>query len=127
MIKLCGKSIVYPLNLVFEVSLQCGEFPDYWKKANVVPVHKKESKNLVKNCRPITLLPIFEKIFERVIFKDLFQSGSLPGDSFISQLLSIVRDINSSFDCTPTQDVRGTFLDISKAFDKVWHEVLFLS
>ena len=61
------------------------------------------------------------------MFKDLFQSGSLPGDSFISQLLSIVRDINSSFDCTPTQDVRGTFLDISKAFDKVWHEVLFLS
>ena len=81
----------------------------------------------MKNCRPITLLPIFEKIFETVIFKDLFQSGSLPGDSFISQLLSIVRDINSSFDCTPTQDVRGTFLDISKAFDKVWHEVLFFS
>ena len=98
MIKLCGKSIVYPLKLIFEASLQGGEFPDYWKNANVVPLHKKESKNLVKNCRPITLLPIFKKIFERVIFKDLFQSGSLPGDSFISQLLFIVRDINSSFD-----------------------------
>ena len=42
------------------------------KKANVVPVHKKESKNLVKNYRPIRLLPIFGKIFERVIFKNLF-------------------------------------------------------
>ena len=67
-----GKSIVYPLQLIFEASLQGGEFPDYWKKANVVPVPKKESKNLVKNCRPISLLSIFGKIFERVIFKELF-------------------------------------------------------
>ena len=72
MIKLCGKSIVYPLKLISEASLQGGEFHDYWKKANVVPVHKKESKNLVKNYRPISFLPIFGKIFERVIFKDLF-------------------------------------------------------
>ena len=125
MIKLCGKSIVYPLNLVFEVSLQCGEFPDYWKKANVVPVHKKESKNVVKYHKSISLLPIFAKIFERVIFQNLsnyfhknelftkLQSGSLPGDSGISQLLSIVHNINSSFDCDPTQDVRSIFLDIS--------------
>ena len=49
MIKLCGKSIAYPLKLIFEASLQGVEFPDYWKKANVVPLHKKESKNLVKN------------------------------------------------------------------------------
>ena len=52
------------------------------------------------------------------------QSGFLPGNACISQLLSIVHDINSSFDCDPTQDVRGIFLDISKAFDKVWHEGL---
>ena len=49
MIKLCRKSIVYPLKLSFKASLQGGESPAYWKKANVVPAHKKESKNLVKN------------------------------------------------------------------------------
>ena len=49
------------------------EYPDYWKKVNIVPVHKKESKNLVKNYRPISLPQIFGKIFERVmIFKNLF-------------------------------------------------------
>ena len=129
MIKLCGKSIAYSLKLIFEASLQCGEIPDYWKKANAVPAHKK--KKLVKNYRPISLLPIYGKIFERVTFKDLFNyshknelftkchSGFLPGDSCISQLLSIVHDINSSFDCDPTLDVRGIFLDIFKAFDKV--------
>ena len=42
MIQLCGKSIAYPLKLIFEASLEGGEFSDYWKKANVVPVHKKK-------------------------------------------------------------------------------------
>ena len=52
------------------------------------------------------------------------QSGFLPGDSCVSQLLSIVHDINSPFDCDPTQDAKSVFLDISKAFDKVWDEGL---
>ena len=120
-------------------------FPDCSKKANVVPIHEKESTNLPKNYRPkwlwvrfplqsISLVPIFRKIHERIIFKELFnhfhqnklftryQSGFLHGDSSISQLLSIVHEINSSFDCDPTTDVSEVFLDISKAFDKVWHE-----
>ena len=99
-----------------------------------MPVLKKEDKNLLKNYRLISLLQIFGKIFERILFKDLFncfhknqlftkcQSGFLPGDSWISQLLSTIHDINSSFDCDPTIDVSGVFLDISKAFDKVWHD-----
>ena len=115
-----------------------GKFPECWKRANAVPVQKKKSKNLVKNYRPISFLPIFGKIFERVIFKDLFnyfhknelftkcQSSFLPGDFWVSQLLSIVHDINSSFDCDPAQDVRSVFLDISKVFDKVWQEGLFI-
>ena len=70
------------------------------------------------------------------MFKDLFnyfhknelftkcQSGFLPRDSCIVQLLSIVHDINSSFNCDPTQDVRGIFLDIFNAFDEGWYEGL---
>ena len=47
-------------------------------------------------------------------------------DSHILRLLSIVHEINSSFDCDPTIDVIGVFLDISKAVDKVWHKgILF--
>ena len=130
MIKLCGKSIAYQLKFMFEASLLGGEFLECWKRANAVPVHKK-GKNLVKNYRPISLLPIFGKIFERVILKDLLnyfhknelfskcQSVFLLGDSIDSQLLSIVHDINSSFNCNPTHDVRGVFLYISKAFDNV--------
>ena len=59
MIKMCNKTLVYPLKLIFKASIQEGVFPDCWKKANVVPIHRKESKNLFKNYRPISLLSIF--------------------------------------------------------------------
>ena len=52
------------------------------------------------------------------------QSGFCSWDSCQSQLLSIVHDIYASFDQSPTLEVRANFLDISKAFDKVWHEGL---
>ena len=52
------------------------------------------------------------------------QSGFRSSDSCQSQLLSIVHDIYASFDQSPTLEVRANFLDISKAFDKVWHEGL---
>ena len=108
-----------------------------WLEENsVVSIHKKESKNLSRNYRPISLLPFFSKVFERIIFNSLLnyffvnklfierQSGFLTGDSCISQLLSITHKIYKSFDCYPSVDVRGTFLDISKVFDKVWNDGL---
>ena len=49
MIKMCDESIVVPHKLIFESALKFGVYPDKWKKANVIPVHKKESKNLLKN------------------------------------------------------------------------------
>ena len=47
MIKLCGKAIVDPLRILFLSFLEEGVYPDDWKKSNVVPIHKKESKNLI--------------------------------------------------------------------------------
>ena len=103
---------------------------------NVVPVHKKNEKNLKENYRPISLLPIFGKILEKLTFDSLYshlvannllnpcQSGFRPGDSAISQLLSITQAIHSAFDCDPTLEVRSVFLDISKAFDRVCHDGL---
>ena len=46
---MCDKTLVYPLKLIFKASIQEGVFPDCWKKANVVPSNKKESKNLLNN------------------------------------------------------------------------------
>ena len=52
------------------------------------------------------------------------QSGFLPGDSSIAQLLLTIDEIQTAFDNNLTVDVRGVFLDIFKAFDKVWHDGL---
>ena len=123
-IKLCGDSIILPLTLIFEECIAKGIFPDLCKLANVIPIYKKESKNIVKNYQPVSLLPIFAKIslffhfYENKLFTEC-QSGFLPGDSCVSQLLSIVHEIQSSFDSS--LEVRAVFLDISKAFDKAWH------
>ena len=88
----------------------------------------------MKNCRPVSLLPVCGKIFERLIYNELFnlllrinlispnQSGFKPGDSCINQLLSITHEIYNSFD--EGLEVRSVFLDISKTFDKVWHKGL---
>ena len=136
MIKLCDDVLLLPLKLIFENCLSQGIFPEMWKKANVVPVHKKNFKNLKQNYRPIPLLPIFGKILEKLIFDTLYQhlavnnvlnpnqSGFRPGDSMINQLLSIVNSIFQAFDCNPTLEVRSVYLDISKAFDWVWHKDL---
>ena len=131
MIQICKEGITLPLKLIFDQSQKERKIPEIWKAANVVPAHKKEDKCLVKNYRPISLLPIFAKVFERLIYNSLFnyflhnklctpsQSSFIPGDSCIAQLLSIIHAIRSAFDDNPTIDVRGNFLDISKAFDKV--------
>ena len=65
MIKMCEQTISTPLIIIFKKAILTGIYPDNWKKGNIVPVHKKEMKNLVKNYRPISLLPICGKIFEK--------------------------------------------------------------
>ena len=136
MIHLCGDSIILPLKIIFENALKSGCFPDSWKKGNVIPVHKKASKQSVSNYRPISLLPIFGKIFEKIIYNNLYsylieneilnenQSGFRKGDSCVNQLIAITHEIFNNFSGNPSLETRGVFLDISKAFDKVWHEGL---
>ena len=88
------------------------------------------------NYRPVSLLPICSKIFERLLFNELYkflnendlltsnQSDFRPDDSWINKLLSITHEIYQSFD--DGSEVRGVFLEILKAFDKIWHEKLTL-
>ena len=72
MLKLCDSAIVKPLMLIFNNSLNQGIFPKPWKKANVTPIHKKGEKTDVLNYRPISVLPICGKIFERIIYNTLY-------------------------------------------------------
>ena len=71
MITTSGGSITFPLKLIFKSMINEVVFPEDWKKSNVVPIHKKGSKNLIKNYRPISLLLIFSKVFQRLVFNTL--------------------------------------------------------
>ena len=72
MLKLSDKAICKPLHMIFTSCQETGVFPIHWKKANVVFIHKKESKQLVKNCRPVSLLPICGKIFEHLMYNEVY-------------------------------------------------------
>ena len=104
-LKLCSTSICKPLEIIFNRCLETGTFPNDWKKGNVVPIFKKGDQQIIKNDRPISPLPVCGKIFENLIFNEMFkffiendlispnQPGFKPGDSCINQLLSINHDI----------------------------------
>ena len=89
MIKICDKSLTKPLIILFKNS-------DIWKRSNIIPVHKKNDKQLVNNYQPISLLPIFGKNFEKIIFNRIYnflleggllnsnQSGFHPSDSCVN-------------------------------------------
>ena len=117
MIKLSDAALVVPLKIIFTNCLRCGIFPQIWKCANVVPVHRKDEKNLKENYHPIFLLPILGKILEKLIYDSLYshlvtcellnpnQSGFRHGNQTINQLTSITHTIFKAFDCNPPLDV----------------------
>ena len=106
MLKLSGKSIFKPPNLIFQSCMKQGKFPTEWIKADIVPVHKKGDKQILKHYLPVSLLLICGKIFDRLICNNVFeyfiendlisqnQSGFKPMDSCINQLISITLTID---------------------------------
>ena len=107
------------MKIVYEELLKKEDFQKHEK--NVVPVHKKEHRTLIKIYRPISLLPIFGKIFNMIIYNSVsnhFQS---------IRIIKAIHEINTAFGDNPAIDVRGVFLDTSKAFDKIGIIVSFLN
>jgi hypothetical protein len=111
-----------------------GKFPNMWKRANVIPIFKKAERYIASNYRPVSLLSVLAKIFERIVFKYLFnyfrdhfmisvwQSGFLPGSLTVTQLIEIYDHFCKAV--SKGKEIRVVFLDISKAFDRVWHRGL---
>ncbi|MES9994334.1 MAG: reverse transcriptase family protein [Candidatus Thiodiazotropha sp.] len=133
-IRALSHELSYPFCCLFNQSLQTGMVPTSYKEANVCPVPKKGDLSMVSNYRPISLLNAEDKVFERLIFKYLFnhlqdnnllsslQSGFIPGDSTINQLTFLYNTFCQALDAG--KEVRAVFCDISKAFDRVWHSGL---
>ncbi len=122
------------LQRLFNVCLQTCKFPLLWKRSNVIPIHKKGKKDDIDNYRPVSVLSVVGKVFERIIHKyvynhfrdnhllSVFQSGFLPGKSTVTQLIEVHHKLCQAVD--QNKEIRVIFLDISKAFDRVWHKGL---
>ena len=126
--------IKIPLSIIFSKSLTEGALPREWKHANVKPIHKKGSKRMPSNYRPVSLTSICCKVNERILRDSMVnhleankllskhQHGFRSGRSCITQLLEVIEiwtdliDKGIPYDCI--------YLDFAKAFDKVPHKRL---
>ena len=73
MSKICDKAILKPLFIIYENPIDTGIFPDSWKKSNIGSVHKKGDKQLLEKYRPVSLLHILGKVFEKIIFNNILE------------------------------------------------------
>lgn len=131
---ICKDYIAPVLAKMFNICLDQGVFPEELKQANIIPIFKKGNRQDPTNYRPIALTNQLAKIFEKLIFVRLnthlsninflseCQSGFRKNDSTVQQLIKLVHDIAKSLD--KHEETKSIYLDISKAFVKVWHSGL---
>ena len=134
LLKIIGCSVSPLLALLVNQSFQSGIFPDKLKIAKVISIFKKGNPELPSNYRPISLLPIFSKIFEKVMYKRLhrfleihkvlysLQFGFQENHSIDHALVSLTEAVRSTLDNKRLGC--GIFIDLQKAFDTVNHRIL---
>ena len=131
-LKNCSKSLSYPLHKLFNLAYNTGYLPSEWKLANVAPIHKKDDKNKVVNYRPISLNSLVMKVFERILYDELYsrthekidprQHGFLKNKSCNSNLLTFTESIARSLHEKIGTDV--IYFDFAKAFGTVSHNII---
>ena len=121
-----------PLTNIFNEALRQRVFPERWKITRIIPILKSGDVNDIKNYRPIALISIFGKLFEKLLYKRLFfmvkhklsplQHGFYPGRSTSTNLVTAVEVIARNMDSLIQTDV--IYTDFEKAFDSIDHELL---
>ena len=122
------------MRYIFNLSIEKGIFPDQYKIAKVTPLFKKGDNALMDNYRPISVLPCFSKILERIIYNRLYsffsennilykkQFGFQKQHSTDHAIVHLVKKILKSFENSCY--TLGVFIDLTKAFDTVDHNIL---
>ena len=134
--KQCIGSYIDPLILLINQSIAQGVFPAKLKIARVIPLYKGENNQLIHNYRPISVLPFFSKIFEKIVYKyviDFFddnnilyghQFGFRKHHSTSHAVITLVKRVTKALDTGKI--IVGVFLDLKKAFNMVDHSTLLL-
>ena len=72
LLQIYDKAICKPLHLIFSFCIKSEIFPTEWKTVSVVPIHKRDYKHKFENYRPVSHLPIFGKIFEHLMYNEIY-------------------------------------------------------
>ena len=135
-LKRCKQTLSYPIFLILKHSMNTSIIPSAYKNQTITPVHKKKSKAIPENYRPISLTSHIIKILERIIRNKLVaqlesnnllcndQHGFRKGRSCLTQLLAHIDAI--LLNALEGSDTDVIYLDYQKAFDKVDHEILLM-
>ena len=135
-IKTIKNQILYPLETIINQSLSTGIFPSKLKIAKIIPLYKKNEDNDMNNYRPISLLPIISKIFEKIVQKQLYkylndnnllfdsQHGFRTNYSTETAVIELTDYLNTQID--KHHIPLCIFLDLSKAFDTINFDILLL-
>ena len=131
-LKMCAVSLAYPLSIIYRLSYNTGNIPKDWKLANIVPVHKKGSKENIENYRPISLTSLVMKTFERLLKDEILihtsdmldsrQHGFLAKKSCTTNMAEFSDSLALSLNNSSRTDV--VYFDFSKAFDSVSHDLI---
>ena len=128
--------IIGPLTHIINFSLTTCTFPHLWKIANVIPVQKKKEPSVPEDYRPISLLPLFSKVYERLLAGQIIrhlemhklltenQSGFRAKHSCATAMLKIIDDIREKYDRGEISIL--VLLDFSKAFDSLDFNLLLI-
>ena len=132
--KILSPYVSSPLSLIINESFQTGVFPTKMKQAKVIPLFKKGCSVTSSNYRPISLLSVFSKIIEKLMYKRLYnflelhevlynlQFGFRASHSIDHALISLTESIKNTLD--NKKYGCGIFIDLQKAFDIVNHKIL---
>ena len=134
LLKYLAPGLLKPLTFIINQSLLTGIFPNNLKIAKVIPLFKKDNPSLVDNYRPISLLSSLSKLFEKIVFGQVFkyftdnglfhilQYGFREGHSTETATLDLSDRIINALDNNETP--LAIFMDLSKAFDTLDHNIL---
>ena len=134
LLKMAAGIVTPSLTAIFTKSITTGIYPTEWKMARVTPVFKKGDKSDLNNYRPISVIPAVSKVFEKIVYDQLYQY--LNENQLLSSCQSGFRSLHSTLtallEATNSWSVNidngflngVVFIDLKKAFDTIDHEII---